>query len=196
MGWFFFFFFSSSPSLLLSSPARRGLLALLGLDNAPFYCPARAFLQAGSLRSVLGVWGGFGAADGAACLSFPIPGESSKHSGPGACFQPPEGVPGLGGVTAPAPFLLRARGDARRSPAPTSRPQSFGDHQVTPGGIGMGTSASGGWPVLSTLEGSNQLEQQEQGWTQWVLGIFGGKVSRFGPVRWVCGSLQPPRPAA
>lgn len=60
----------------------------------------------------------------------------------------------------------------------------------------MGTSASGGWPVLYTLEGSNQLEQQEQGWTQWVLGIFGGKVSRFGPVRWVCGSLQPPRPAA
>lgn len=56
----------------------------------------------------------------------------------------------------------------------------------------MGTSASGGWPVLYTLEGSNQLEQQMRGWTRWVLGIFGGEVSGFGPVRWVCSSLQPP----
>lgn len=98
------------------------------------------------------------------------------------------GCPWAWGCHGACPFLAPsraagARGDARCSPAPTSRPQSFGDHQVTPGGIGMGTSASGGWPVLSTLEGSNQLEQQARGRTRWVPGIFGGKVSGFGPVR-------------
>lgn len=51
-GFFFFFSFSSFPSLLLSSPPRRGLSALLGLDNAPFYCPAFAFLQLVSLQLV------------------------------------------------------------------------------------------------------------------------------------------------
>lgn len=55
-GLFFFFSYSSSLSFLLSSPARRGLLALLGLDNAPFYCPAFAFRAFGA--GVVGrVWG-------------------------------------------------------------------------------------------------------------------------------------------
>lgn len=52
MVWFFlpFCFFPSLPALLPE------LSALLGLDNAPFYCPAFAFLLPGSLqlRWVLG----------------------------------------------------------------------------------------------------------------------------------------------
>lgn len=47
-----FFFSFSFPSLLLSSLPWRGLSALLGLDNAPFYCPAFAFLQLVSLQLV------------------------------------------------------------------------------------------------------------------------------------------------
>lgn len=53
-GVFFFFFpFCSFPSLPALLPE---LSALLALDNAPFYCPAFAFLLLGSLqlRWVLG----------------------------------------------------------------------------------------------------------------------------------------------
>lgn len=51
----FFFPFFSFPSLLFPSLPRRGAglaAGLLGLDNAPFYCPPFAFLWLLSLQFV------------------------------------------------------------------------------------------------------------------------------------------------